>query len=203
VHALDEDAQVEPDWDRLVSGVLLVGLGVVWVLSSTDVVDPNWRVLLPVALIAVGATAIVLAMRGRGVRLVGTGTLLTVLVVVSALLPANVGWRVGDQEVRPTRLDELDARYSHGVGTLTIDLRDLELETSLELESSNGIGETIVRVPPDAALEVDARAGVGSIEVGGRTAEGVNASLDLRIPGDGPTIRLDLSTGVGEIRVER
>lgn len=203
MHHVDDEAGVEPDWDRLVTGVLLVGLGAVWLLSTADVVDPNWRLLLPAALVAVGSATLLLAVRGRGGDLIGTGTLLTVLVVVAAVVPANPSWRIGDQEVRPATAAELQARYSHGIGTLTVDLRELELVTDLDLEASNGIGELVVRVPQDAALDVDARVGVGSARVEDRESDGFSARLDLHVPGEGPTIRLDLSAGMGEIKVER
>ncbi|TVR22850.1 MAG: hypothetical protein EA389_13085 [Ilumatobacter sp.] len=183
--------------------MLLVGLGVVWLLSTADVVDPNWRVLLPAALIVVGSVMLLLAGRGRAADLVGTGTLLTVLVVVAAVIPANPSLRIGDQDVRPATVDEVQTRYSHGIGSLTIDLRDVEFEADLDVEASNVIGDLVVRVPEDVALDVDARVGVGSVTVGDRESDGFGARLDARVPGDGPTIRLDLSVGIGEIRVQR
>lgn len=192
----------EPDWDRLVSGVLLVGLGVVWLLSTADVIDPNWRVLMPATLIGVGCLMMLLALAGRGASaLIGTGTLLTVLVVIAAIIPANPSFRVGEQAIRPVTVDEVQARYSHGIGTLTIDLRDLELDENLELEASNGVGDLVVHVPRDATLDVSARVGIGSASVRDRSSDGFGARLDARVPGDGPTIRLDLSVGIGEIRV--
>lgn len=193
----------EPDWDRLVTGVLLVGLGVVWLLASADVVDPNWRILLPVTLIVVGAVMLLLAARGRAADLVGTGTLLAVLVVAAAVVPADPSLRTGDQGVRPATVDEVQARYSHGVGSLTIDLRAVELEVDLDLGASTMIGDLVVLVPEGAALDVDARVGVGSATVGDREADGFAARLEVRLPGEGPTIRLELAVGVGEIRVER
>ena len=199
----DSPPRKEPDWDRLVSGVLLVGLGVVWLLSTADVVEPNWRILLPTALIVVGSVMFVLAVRGRAADLVGTGVLLTVLVVVAAVIPANPSLRIGEQDVRPATVDEVQARYSHGIGTLTIDLRELEFDADLDLEASNVIGDLVVHVPEDAALDVDARVAVGSATVGDRESDGFGARLDARVPGEGPTIRLDLSVGVGEIRVQR
>ncbi|MCC5953123.1 MAG: hypothetical protein JJU45_13610 [Acidimicrobiia bacterium] len=203
MRAVEDQTRAEPDWDRLVTGVLLVGLGVVWLLSSAEVVDPNWRILLPAALVAVGATMGLLAAWGRGSDLMGTGTLLTVLVIVVAVIPASPSWRIGDQAVRPATADEVQARYSHGVGTLTIDLRELVLESDLHVEASNGIGELVVQVPEVAALDVDVRVGVGSAVVGDRESDGFSARLETRLAGEGPTIHLDLSAGIGEIRVER
>ena len=193
----------EPDWDRLVTGLLMVALGVVWFLSTVDVIAPNWRILLPVALIAVGALSIVLSAAGRSADLVGTGVLLTVLVVLASVAPANLSWRIGDQEVRPDGPSDLADSYSHGIGNVTVDLRDVRFERGVDLAVSNGIGELVVRVPADVALEVDARVGVGEVTVGDREADGFNARLEERVGGEGPTVRLDLSAGIGEIRVER
>lgn len=193
----------ETDWDRLVTGVLLVALGAVWLLSTADVVDPNWRILLPAALIGLGFVVLVAAARGRAGDLVGTGVLLTVFVVVAAVMPASLSLRIGEQDVRPVTADEVRARYTHGIGNLTIDLRELELATELELEASTMIGKLVVRVPAEAALDIEARAGIGSAEVDDREADGFGANLDVRVPGEGPTIRLDLAVGIGQIRVER
>lgn len=191
------------DWDRLVSGVLLVWLGVVWLLSTAEVIDANWRVVLPATLIGVGCLMVLLAVAGRGAsELIGIGTLLTVLVVIAAIVPAQAGFRIGEQAVRPVTIDDVRASYSHGIGTLTIDLRDLELDTGVDLQASNGIGDLVVRVPGEAALDVMARAGVGSVSVGDRSSDGFAARLEARVPGDGPAIRLELSVGIGEIRVE-
>jgi len=195
--------RTEPDWDRLVTGVLMVALGVVWFLSTLEVFRPNWRILLPAALVAVGALSILLALAGRRVDVVGTGVLLVVLVVVASVAPSNLSWRVGEQEVRPDSLAELDDRYSHGIGEVTVDLRLLELERDVDLEVSNGVGEVVVRVPPQAAVEVDARVGVGEAVAGNHASTGFNHRLEERLEGEGPTLRLDLSVGIGQIRVER
>ena len=112
-------ARSEPDWDRLVTGVLLVGLGVVWLLSTADVVDPNWRILVPAALIVVGAVMLLLAVRGRAADLVGTGVLLTVLVVVAAVIPANPSVRVG-AGAAPDDRPELVIRAFSLLGDLTV-----------------------------------------------------------------------------------
>lgn len=204
VTARDGPPRSTPDWDRLVSGVLLVGLGVVWLLSTADVMDPNWRILLPAALIGVGGVMVLLAAWGRGADLVGTGVLLTVLVVIAAIVPANPSFRMGEQEVRPGTVEEVKARYAHGIGSLTIDLRDLDPGLDvLELEASNGIGDLVVQVPADASLEVSARAGVGSVTVGDRRSDGFGPRVETQVAGEGPTLSLDLSVGVGDIRVER
>lgn len=193
----------EPDWDRLVTGLLMVAVGVVWFLSTIDVITPNWRILLPVALIAVGTLSIVLSAAGRRADLVGTGVLLVVLVVVASVAPANVSWRIGEQNVRPTASADLEDRYSHGIGNLTVDLRDLRFERAVDLEVSNGVGQLVVKVPAEVAVEVDARVGVGEVTAGDREANGFNARLEERLGGEGPTVRLDLSAAIGEIRVER
>lgn len=201
---IEDPVGTVPDWDRLVTGVLLLGTGVVWLLSTAEVVDPNWRILLPAALAAVGFLQLLLAAGGRAAAdLVGTATLLTVLVVLAAVFPATPSWRIGEQAVRPSTAQELGSRYSHGIGRLTVDLREFELAADVDLEASIVIGELVVQVPEGAALDVDARVGVGTAAVGDEKSDGFNASLDTRVTGEGPTIRLELSAGIGEIRVQR
>ena len=51
------------------------------------------------------------------------------------------------------------------------------------MEVKLGIGETIVTVPENAALEIDAHAGAGEVDVLGEVDEGTGAGARVSIPG--------------------
>ncbi len=73
--------------------------------------------------------------------------------------------------------------------------------------ASTGVGEIDVVVPFDAYVVATGKAGVGMVTVGPfSTDRGLDRSLHRAWEptyGDGPTITLDLQTGVGDIWVYR
>jgi hypothetical protein len=194
----------------VVGGLLLLVVGVLWLLDATDTIELRWRILLPISLIIVGITCAAVSTRQRVGGLVTVGVVLAVLVVASALLPDQLGFRVGDQIARPAAVADIRDEYSHGIGQLTIDLRDLDLDTEatdtdITVAAGVGMGELLVRVPDDITIVVVASAGIGEVSALGRSSSGFGARLDERFPiaDGGPVIRLELSVGIGEVVVRR
>jgi hypothetical protein len=189
----------------VVGGLLLLVVGVLWLLDATDTIELRWRILLPIALIVVGVTCAAVSTRQRVGGLVTVGVVLAVLVVASALLPDQLGFRVGDQMTRPAVAADLRDEYSHGIGQLTIDLRDIEFDTDTTVAAGMGIGELLVWVPDEISVVVVASAGIGEVSALGRSSSGFGARLDERFPiaDGGPVIRLELSVGIGEVVVRR
>lgn len=189
----------------VVGGFLLLVVGVLWLLDATDTIELRWRILLPIALIVVGVTCAAVSIRQRVGGLVTVGVVLAVLVVASALLPDQLGFRVGDQIARPAAVADIRDEYSHGIGQLTIDLRDLDVDTDTTVMAGVGIGELLVWVPDELSVVVVASAGIGEVSALGRSSSGVGARLDESFPiaDGGPVIRLELSVGIGEVVVRR
>lgn len=192
-------------WDQVLGGVLLVVAGSLWLLDTASDVSVPWRTLLPIALVVVGLATVLLALRRPAGELIGTGVVLTVLVVVSALAPANLGFTIGERSERPTTIDQATEGYGHGIGSLEVDLERLELSESITVEVGLGIGELRIVAPEGVPLDVRATAGVGEVEVLDRRSSGVGAKVEELFDddNDGPTLRIDASVGVGQIRVVR
>ena len=192
-------------WDQVLGGVLLVVAGSLWLLDTASDVSVPWRTLLPIALVVVGLATVVLALRRPAGELIGTGVFLTVLVVVSALAPANLGFTIGERSERPSTLDQATEGYSHGIGSLEVDLERLELSESITVEVGLGIGDLRIVVPEEVPLDVRATAGVGEVEVLDRRSSGVGPRVEELFDddNDGPTLRIDASVGVGQIQVVR
>ena len=192
-------------WDQVLGGLLLVTAGVLWLLDTASDLSVPWRTLLPIALVVVGVATVVLALRRPAGELIGTGVVLTVLVVVSALAPAQFGFTIGERSERPTSIDQAIEGYGHGIGSLEVDLGGLDLTESITVEAGVGVGELRIVVPDGVPLDVHATAGVGEVEVFDRSSSGVGAKVEERFDddNDGPTLRIDASVGVGQIRVVR
>ena len=64
----------------------------------------------------------------------------------------------------------------------------------------------LVTVPEDVALEIDARAGVGEVNVLGERDEGAGADERITVAGptpDAPLLKLDADVGFGYLEVRR
>lgn len=198
-----------PHTGRMIAGLLLVLFGVGWLLEVLDVIDFPWDLLLPIALVMVGAALVAASRSGTGQGgLIAVGVVLTGLLVVGSAIDFPVGGGVGEREERPATVAELREEYRLGVGKLTLDLSDLSnvgLDVDARTRVRVGIGQLVVIVPERLAVLVEARATLGNVRVfedeeGGFDVERrVGPGLD----GRGPVLELVLSVGVGEVEVRR
>lgn len=189
---------------RIVTGAVLVVAGAIWLLHVLGVVIA-WQPVLAGMLIAVGVAILATARRGLHGGLVAIGVLLTVVLAVFALVPGPLSGGVGELELRPATIDEVDATYRQAAGEVTLDLRQLELpEGDTEIDISVGAGQVTVLVPDDVAVQVDASVGTGEIDVFGQTRSGVGPDLQTTSDASGDSrLVLDLSVGLGRIEVSR
>lgn len=188
---------------RIALGTLLLGAGVLWLLSALDVVDLSYTTWIGILLIAIGL-AVALS-PGRHGFLVFLG-ILVVLAGVPAVVFSDDLFEggIGDRVETPEDEAELEP-FRVGIGKLTVDLTSPELADT-RVEASVGIGELLVLVPPNAEVRVDAHVGIGNVEAFDETESGVDVDLDESFPGPvrgGRSLDLDLEAGIGNIRVER
>ena len=188
--------------------VLLVVLGVMAAVDAADGADPSPENYLAAAVGVLGLGLIVGAFYGRARGLVWFG--LPLLAVLSVLGTTGISLRggVGDRAYAPTRAVEVRDDYRLGVGSLRLDLSAVDLTTTLKrVRVSSGLGDVEVVVPANADVSVDARAGLGEIEVFDKTENGSSSRLevvDLATEGDGRIdLVLDLDLNVGSLKVTR
>ena len=106
---------------------------------------------------------------------------------------------IGEQRHRPTV--ELDDEYRWGIGSMTLDLRDLSADEAGEaVAASVAIGELVVYVPADVEVSIDARVGIGEVEVFGERSSGFDADLATDAPEGALTLDLDVAIGKVEVR---
>jgi hypothetical protein len=194
----------QPGWGRLVAGALLILAGLAWLLDVSGVVDIRWQLALPVALMLVGVALLATARTGASGALMPVGVILTILLALSTVVPTQITAGIGERTHRPDAAELADS-YQLGIGSMTVDLRAVELTGDERVEAALGMGELVVIVPDDVAVEVEAQVGMGEAGAFGRTRSGVGVSLsDTFDDGDrAPTLRLDLSVGMGKIEVRR
>jgi hypothetical protein len=186
-------------------GLALIGVGVLWFIELAGV-RVDWQLVLPVAIITIG---LVLLVGGRHVDrggLIGLGIVFTAIALVTSVTPMPVSVTAGDRIHTVTDLVELDPSYSLGAGTLTLDLRDLELPPgTTQLRASVSLGELVVRVPDAVTVTGTGQTFAGEVVGFGRTTEGLapRQALDEPGVGAGPILDLELRTGLGRIEVTR
>jgi hypothetical protein len=199
----------EPNWSPppeprrpIGLGLVLIAAGVLWLLHLAGV-DLRWEVLLPIGLVVVGV--LVLVSRRWGGGLVGLGIVLAILALVLAV-PGPATFTAGDRTVAVTDVADLDSRYGLGAGTMTLDLRDLELPPgTTTVRAGVNLGELVVLVPPEATIAGDGRATMGEVSRFGRATGGIAPRGDLTEPGTDPDriLELQLRVGLGQIEVRR
>lgn len=107
---------------------------------------------------------------------------------------------------RPGGVDEIPDAYRLGVGSLVVDLREVDFAGRVvEVEAEVGIGELTVYLPQDVAADVSGRVGIGSIRtwdhLGTTSRQGIGITSDYVSVGADGMIVLDASMGLGEIEV--
>jgi Cell wall-active antibiotics response LiaF, C-terminal len=188
---------------RIAFGAVIVGAGVLWLLSEADVVDLSFTTWVGILLIGLG---IAIALSRGSHRLLVVVGILVALVGIPALFVDDdlLSGGIGESTKRPETTADLEP-FRHAVGKLTVDLTapDLDLDEQT-VEASVGIGELLVLVPEETDITVDAHVGVGNADVLGEEENGFDVDFSS-ISGTSGTqeLTLDLEAGIGDIRVER
>ena len=196
---------------RVSVGFAVLALGVLGLFDSTvPGFDPQLRhyVALLVAVTGVGLVVGAWFARTRGLTVLGV-VLLPILVL--SPLPEQVDQRssinfdfasVGQAQHRPGTVEEILAEYEMGLGSLLIDLRDVDFAGhTVSTRADVGIGEILVQVPEGVSAHVSGRVGMGTLQVGDRKQGGIGVEGDLRLEGTGGKLVLDADIGMGQIVV--
>jgi phage shock protein PspC (stress-responsive transcriptional regulator) len=125
-------------------------------------------------------------------------------IVAAAGIEFNGG--VGERDYRPATTAQLREHYEVGIGSLVVDLRDVDLpagKTDLALDV--GLGEAVLYVPSDACITSDVEIGAGSSDVLDRNNDGVDVHYidDSPSASDRPELHVNADVGIGVVEVVR
>ena len=181
-------------------GLLLVLVGVVVLLGQLDLdIDfALWEAGAAVALILVGLYIVVEARRGLNGGLVTLAFLLTLVLGFARItdFDLNVDGAFGSSTARVTSLEQLDDSYSHVFGSLTVDLRDLDIPTgeTVRVDVSVGFGEAEILLPPGVPARLSVSSVFGSVDGEHVETDGIATDRDYTPPGwNEADRRLDVS----------
>jgi phage shock protein PspC (stress-responsive transcriptional regulator) len=190
-------------------GVILAVSGVFGLLTVLDIYDVDLDVALAAGVAIIGGAIAVGAMTQRRVGgLVVLGLLLLAAFGVAAMTPVSVSSGVGEKKERPLTAAAVEPSYELGLGELDLDLGDIALRsgTTTSVDASVGVGSLVITVPDGVALEIDAEAGIGEVDIFGSTDDGVDAHRALSLPGptpDAPVLEIEADVGLGGVEVVR
>jgi phage shock protein PspC (stress-responsive transcriptional regulator) len=113
---------------------------------------------------------------------------------------------VGDRDYRPATMSQVRDRYDLGIGSLRVDLRDVDLpQGETDLAVKVGVGEAVLYVPSNACVTSDVQVGAGGSDVLDRDNDGVDVHYvdDSPPASDRPELHIDANVGIGVIEVVR
>lgn len=161
---------------------------------------------LAVALLVTGGALVVGAWRGRARWLIPVGLVLAVALAASSLIDVPVRGGSGAVRFRPTTVAQVQSPYRLGAGNMTVDLGGLDLAGStVTVVASVAAGHVQIMVPRQAAVDIDARVGGGSLQLLGHQDDGLDVRRQISEPGseDGGRVVLRVRAGFGLVEVRR
>ncbi len=194
-----------PSGGRLALGALLVVVGAVWLADRVGWFDIDASLVLPLLLTAVGIVLVVLSFEGEHPGMVTFGIILMVLTLLASVAPTR-GFTggVGERRYEPTTMSAIDSPYRLGIGSMRLDLRDVAVEGRVEVEADVGMGDLLVIVPDDVAVDVQARSGAGEVRLFGERTEGVDVEDTFVSPGSSQDVLvIDAGVFLGQVEVRR
>jgi hypothetical protein len=191
-----------------VLGVTLLVVGAVAILQNLDAVHLSAVRFPALALLVLGAGLLVGAFVGRARWLILPGLLLVPVVLAASLIHVPLEGGIDDVYAFPRTSRNVLGSYRVVAGSIHLNLTSLQgTAASPMIAASTGLGQISVEVPYDAHVIATGRVGVGMVMIGpSSTDRGLERSLHRTWQpryGDGPTITLDLQTGIGDIDIYR
>ncbi|MGW0038900.1 PspC domain-containing protein [Gordonia sp. NPDC003376] len=103
---------------------------------------------------------------------------------------------VGDRNWKPLSENDIRGEYSLGMGTGTLDLRDITLSSNRTVQLRNGIGELVIEVPTGMNVRANCSTGIGDYSC----PDGLDGGNDGTA---GPVLTVDAHTGMGRVEIRR
>ena len=195
--------------------VLLILLGAMAMFSAFSPWEFHPRGYFGVALLVVGLGLVAAAFApGRTARggLIALGVVLSLGLIAAASEPwEGVPSDVGDRTYRPTSAADVAPMYHGGLGTVTLDLRDVPLaglDEPIETRVDTGVGDIVVHVAESADFRLEVEQGLGDVTVrsGDQPPQGnfYPGSGSASWADDGrPEFVLTIIAGLGDVEVSR
>ena len=197
-----------PALGTILLGLTLIAAGVGWALYSLGIISGMpWSFAVPGLLIVIGLGLLLDAPRGTHGGLITLGIILSIGLIVIPEGRMHISTGVGERLEQPQTVAALDQPYNLGMGTLTLDLENLDLPPGEHrIKARVGMGELDVRLPPETAADIHWRVGLGQSETLGESQFGAGLNGQTTSPNFATAERklvLDVSVGTGTLEVRQ
>lgn len=187
----------------------LLGLGVLALLFVLSVASfwaaaAGGDAIVAAAVVAAGLALVASAFARPARWLILPALAVAIPAGVVAAAGVDLDGGIGEKRYRPAALADVRERYELGVGSLTVDLRDVDLpagERRIHLDV--GMGEAVVLVPEDVCVSTTAELGIGGVDVFDRDGGGVDVAWEdvNAAPAGTPRLVVDADVGFGAVEV--
>jgi phage shock protein PspC (stress-responsive transcriptional regulator) len=189
---------------RIAIGIVLVALAAGGFVAAAAGTALGGGIVVAGLVIACGVGLVGGAFRGGARWLIVPALVLALPLGAVAATDLDVRGTWGDRTFHPATAAELADGYEMGVGSMKVDMRDVELppgRTDLRLEI--GMGEIQVLVPQDTCVTTEAEVGVGVVNVGGGDQGGIDVDVrdDRRVEPGVPQLHVIADVGMGAVQV--
>ncbi len=197
---------------RVSVGFAVLALGVLGLFDSiVPGFHPQFRHYVALLVAVIGVGLVVGAWFGRPGGLIVLGVLLVPFLVLSPI-PELVDQKSSidfdftsteRSDHRPTSVGEILDEYQMGIGSLLIDLRDVDFAgQTVATQADVGIGQVLVRLPDGVSASVTGDVGIGVLQVGDVEQHGLGLDGSYRLEGSAGTLLLDADVGIGRVEVK-
>ena len=196
---------------RVTVGFSVLALGVLGLLDSLlPGFHPQFRHYVALLVAVIGLGLVLGAWFGRSGGLIVFGLLLIPFLVLSPLAvfvdrgsSIDLDFRSTERSIhRAYSVREILDDYDLGIGSLLIDLRDVDFAgQTVETQVDVGIGEVRVYLPDGVSAEVDGDVGMGLLQVGDQGHSGLGIHAVYHLEGSEGTLLLDADVGIGQVVV--
>ncbi|HEY3833588.1 MAG TPA: PspC domain-containing protein [Acidimicrobiia bacterium] len=188
---------------RLTWSALLLLAGGAALLNATGAVDVDAGFVLTLALVLVGLALVLGAWLGRSRGLIALALLLVLACSVDAALDVPISGGIGERVYRVQDANTVQHNYELGIGHLVVDLRNVTTaDRTLHLNAHDAMGQLVIDLPQDAALDIRTRVGAGDAQVLDEPdSNGWRVDQRFHVAGTGPHFVIDARVGFGQILV--
>ncbi len=211
--APEPDESPEPPAKKRKSriGTMTIGLALVAAAGMSFAmggwITPQHIVGVVLAILGLGMVAGAFVRGGRG--LIALAVPLSIAGLALTVVTPGEYRGFGDLTAQPTALSQVQREYERSVGSVTVNLTSLPVtDEVVEVEARTGVGNVEVIVPEDADVIVTCEAERGNVECLGNDQQGLDIKIeDLESLGnDGPGglhIELKAEANTGNVEVRR
>ena len=191
----------------LALGAILILAGLAWIFDVLDLVSLTVGMVLASALVAVGILLVVGSASGWHGGLTFLGVLLTLVLTTATAVDVPLNGGIGDHHYATNQLSRVQDRCQLAIGNLDVDLSDVNFPAGVTtVEARVGMGELVVSVPRDVAVQVHWKVAGGNVEVLGTNQNGTSLDDRAETPDFEHASRkliIDANMGFGDIKVRQ